>query len=383
LFAGDLYSFCDNLGGEMHLCFSITAHGFGHGAISCSVINTLMKNYPQIKISIMTSLSHDYLTSRLVRKFEYIECSHDFGMLMYSAIEVDAQASSVKYQELYNHWQTAVNKEKVILKALNVDCVISNISPITLQAAQELNIITASVAPFNWAQIYAAYCLGFENSQLIFDKMSRVYGSTDLIYKPLPSVPNVYINNEINIASISSQPEAPSNVLLDLLPENTHNVGLIALGGLAMPLKLENWPVIDGWHWVVDQKVDKLRGDMSQVSALGLPFLQLVANSDLILTKPGYGTYCEIAAIAKNKKVRVISLDRADWPETPFLNQFLAQRVPFMAVNIEQINGGGLGEIISTLLAQDYPTDKPFEDGSQQLVESLLAYLEKHPCDKN
>jgi len=219
--------------------------------------------------------------------------------------------------------------------------VISNISPITLQA--------------------------------VFDKMNRVYAQTDLIYKPLPSVPNDQIQHEICIASISTQPDAPSKILLSLLPKNTKYIGLIALGGLAMPLTLEMRPKIEGGHWVVDQEVDQLRGDMSQLSSLNLPFLQLVANSDVILTKPGYGTCCEIAAIAKYKKVRVISFDR---PETPFLNQFLAERVPFSAVKLKNLNGDGLAQIIKALLAQDYPHEKECEDGSQQLVKSLLAYLE-------
>ena len=73
--------------------------------------------------------------------------------------------------------------------------------------------------------------------------------------------------------------------------------------------------------------------------------------------------------------MRAISLERADWPETPFLNQFLSERVPFLAVNIDQINGNGLAQMIMRLLAQDYPTEKVFEDGSLQLVESLLKKL--------
>jgi len=70
----------------MRLCFSITAHAFGHGAISCSVINSLMRDHPQIDIVIMTSLSKEYLTSRLTSEFELVECSHDFGMLMHKRV---------------------------------------------------------------------------------------------------------------------------------------------------------------------------------------------------------------------------------------------------------------------------------------------------------
>jgi hypothetical protein len=363
----------------MHLCFSITAHGFGHGAISCSVINTLMRSYPDIKITVISLLNESYLTSRLIGKFDLIQVANDFGMLMDSAIKVDVKKSAVKYQQLFNHWPEAVQQEREILEKLNPDCVISNISPVTLAAAQQLSIKTVSVAPFNWAQIFQAYCfseshLKVENTQAIFDKMADIYRSVNYIYKPLPSVPFAQ-SNEIKVASICNQMPSPNAQLLQLLPPGTKKIGLIALGGLPMPLDLQNWPRLSGWHWLVDQSGHDLRDDMTQIGDVALPFLELVANSDLILTKPGYGTYCEIAAVARYKKVRVLSLARADWPETPFLNGFLTVRVPFSEVQLEQLENEQLAALIVKLNDQPYPDSISCEDGAEQLVEDLLSKL--------
>ena len=363
----------------MHLCFSITAHGFGHGAISCSVINYIMRSYPDINITVISLLDKSYLTSRLVGEFDLIQVANDFGMLMVSAIKVDVKNSAIKYQQLYEHWSEAVQQEKQILARLNPDCVISNISPITLAAAQLLNIKTASVAPFNWAQIFAAYCFPpslaeIANAQAIFDKMADKYRSVDYIYKPLPSVPFTQ-SNEIKIASICNEMPIPNAQLLKQLPSGTQKIGLIALGGVAMPLDLQCWPRLSGWHWLVDQPENNLRDDMSQLKDVALPFLELVANSDLILTKPGYGTYCEIAAIARYKKVRVLSLARPDWPETPFLNSFLGERVPFLEVQLEQLKSDHLAALITKLNKQHYPEAIACKDGAAQLVEHLLSKL--------
>ena len=163
--------------------------------------------------------------------------------------------------------------------------------------------------------------------------------------------------------------------LRECLPEGTNKVALVALGGLPFSLDLKNWPTIPGWHWLVDQPEIQLRNDMTQISDLNIPFLQLIGSCDLILTKPGYGTYCEIAAIAKHKKVRVISLERPDWPETPFLNEFLASRVPFAEIHIEQLQGQYLTAVIEKLNALDYPQQQICEDGSLQLVKHLLKQL--------
>ncbi|PKH02545.1 hypothetical protein CXF72_11010 [Psychromonas sp. MB-3u-54] len=363
----------------MHLCFSITAHGFGHAAISCAVINQVKEKYPDIKITVLSLVSKVYLQSRLRCEFELITLGNDFGMLMVSPVEVDIQASALKYLSLYDNWQQAVAQEKQILEEIKPDCLISNISPVSLEAAMQLNIPTASVAPFNWAQIYQAYCLGpgqreIIQAKFIFDNMVSIYERVDFIFKPLPSVPFMQ-DKEIQVGSICDHPPPESAQLLQKLPAGTDKIGLVALGGLPMKLDLENWPHITGWHWLVDQHASQLRDDMSQLSTLPFSFLQLVSSCDLILTKPGYGTYCEIAAIAKYQKVRVISLERPDWPETPFLNQFLSARVPFVEVKLSQLSNDALITVIKQLDLLDYPQVQTCEDGASQLVSYLLGQL--------
>lgn len=363
----------------MHLCFSITAHGFGHAAISCAVINQIKEKHPSIKITVLSLVSKVYLQSRLKCKFDLIPLGNDFGMLMVSPVEVDVKASALKYLSLYDNWQQAVDQEKVILEQLKPDCLISNISPVSLHAAMQLHIPTASVAPFNWAQIYQAYCLDPKQSEInkaksIFDKMVSIYERVDFIYKPLPSVPFIQ-GKEIQVASICDHPPPPSVQLLQNLPAGINKIGLVALGGLPMSLDLQNWPRITGWHWLVDQNVSPLRDDMSQLTELPFSFLQLLSCCDLILTKPGYGTYCEIAAIAKYQKVKVISLERPDWPETPYLNQFLSARVPFVEIKLSQLRGESLTTVIKRLDLLDYPRVQTCEDGALQLVRHLLGQL--------
>jgi hypothetical protein len=360
----------------MHLCFSISAHGFGHGAISTSVIKRLMSHFPKIKITVLTLLPKSYLDSRLCGSFTHIQVGHDFGMLMHSPIEVDVVNSRVKYQHLFANWEQVVEQEMAILKQLQPDCVLSNISAITLDAAMRLGIPTASVAPFNWAQIYARYCLDAQQAETVqvYQQMLNVYKKVDYIYKPLPSVP-LAEGNEIHIGSISSLPQQQRQKLLQQLPQGKEKIALVALGGLPISLDLNSWPVIPGWHWLVDQPEEQLRHDMTQIEELDLPFLQLLGSCDLILSKPGYGTYCEIAAIAAQKRVRVLSLARPDWPETPFLNSFLAARVPFAEITLAQLQGQELATAINKLDAQDYPQEQVCEDGAMQLVNHLLAHL--------
>lgn len=358
----------------MHFCFSITAHGNGHGAISCAVINRVMQHYPNIKISVMTLLPKSYLDSRLTAAFDYYQIGSDFGMLMHSPIAIDVENSAKKYQRLFDNWQSFVDNEKLILDAIKPTVLISNISPVSLDAAHQLGIKTASVAPFNWAQIYAAYCLdSCTKTQKIYQKMCSVYQAVQQVFKPLPFVP-LNDENEIVTGSINDHPIADLLSLQQKLPNNVKQIGLVALGGLPFSLDLKNWPKISGVHWLVDQSIPTLRSDMSQISSLSMPFLQLVAACDLIITKPGYGTYCEIASLAKHKKIRAISLSRPDWPETRYLNQFLAARVPFVEIEEVELTGEALAKVIVALNQYHYPDEVLCEDGAMQVVERLLHF---------
>ena len=356
----------------MHICFSITAHGFGHGAISCSVMNRIMKELPNCKITVLSKLPTSYLNDRIVGEFTHISIGHDFGMLMDSPIKVNVQESRCKYLQLLKNWDSAVELERRCLVDIKPDLLISNISPISLEAAKLLGIETVSVAPFDWAQIYQAYCLDETDltSHQIHKKMSDVYACVDHIFKPMPDVPNIN-HQEINIGCIASQPEQPS---LDLLVDNElydrRNI-LFSLGGFAMSVELSQLPQIDGWQWLVDQNVSIPRTDVRHLDDLPFSFLQLLASSDVVITKPGYGSYCEIAALAKYKKVRVLSLTRPDWPETPYLNSFLKLRVPFLEIELRNLEGQSLAQSILELSQLPYPDSLPYEDGAEDLVNYL------------
>lgn len=360
----------------MHICFSITAHGFGHGAISCSVINQFVKNFSGSKITVLSKLPSHYLKNRIHGEFEHISMGHDFGMLMHSPIKVDVEKSRKKYVQLLERWDSYVSVERNFLADLKPDLLISNISPISLAAAHSLGIKTASVAPFHWAQIYQAYCLdkNKRQSQQVYQKMMDAYSSVDYTFKPMPSVPDIN-HDEINIASIASRPEsATSSLLASNELDNKKNI-LFSLGGFPMPIELSQLPKLEGWQWLVDQKVLLPRTDIRYLGDLSLLFLQLVASSDVIITKPGYGSYCEIAALAKHKKVRVLSLTRPDWPETPYLNAFLRERVPFMEIEMNDLENGRLVQLIQTLCELPYPKTLPCEDGAKQLVHYLRRTL--------
>ncbi|MFO6425148.1 hypothetical protein [Motilimonas sp. KMU-193] len=355
-----------------HICFSITHHGFGHGAISTSVIAALQKLAPELKISILSTLPDSYFRSRLSHEYTLIPIGSDFGMTMHSAISVDVPTSEQHYLQLLATWTEKQAQEQAILAKLKPDLVIANISPVTLAAAAKLGIPSMSLCPFNWSQILQSYSQHPVLVNELLPLMDRAYQSVSLALKPTPHVPNHKQPNEQAIGPIAQKGQQRTTDLRQALGlGQTTKIGLIALGGLTVPLDLLRWPQHQDWFWLVDQAIPASRNDMCQYTEPNMAFLDLVYSVDLVITKPGYGTYTELAAAG----TKAITLMRPDWPETPYLNTFLAQYVSCAEIDPEQLTSPSFATLIEQVSHQPNPLTAKAEDGVMTACQIILAKL--------
>ncbi|MCE2572451.1 hypothetical protein [Motilimonas eburnea] len=355
-----------------HICFSITHHGFGHGAISTSVIAALQQQDPTIKISILSTLPDNYFRARLSQDYTLIPIGSDFGMTMHSAISVDVPASEEKYLALLANWHDKQAQEQAVLTKLKPDLVVSNISPVTLAAAAELGVPSISLCPFNWSQILQSYSQHPVLAKELIPLMDRAYQKAQLALKPTPHVPNPKQANEQEIGPIAQHGQPRKVDLWQALSlSSTTKIGLIALGGLTVPIDLTRWPKHSGWLWLVDQAIPDSRTDMCHYTTPNMAFLDLVFSVDLVITKPGYGTYTELAAAG----TKAITLMRPDWPETPYLNTYLAEHVSCAQINPEQLTQPAFMSLIEQVSNQANPPSKQSENGALKACQIILAQL--------
>ena len=66
---------------------------------------------------------------------------------------------------------------------------------------------------------------------------------------------------------------------------------LVAYGGFDCDLQAARWPQTPGLCWLIPQAWGLQRADMRSIESCGLPFTDLLASVDAVLTKPGYGTF--------------------------------------------------------------------------------------------
>lgn len=72
-----------------HLLVDITPHGYGHASQTAAVINELVQLMPELRVTVRTTVPHEFLLTRVFCDFKCIPVALDFGMKMANAVDVD------------------------------------------------------------------------------------------------------------------------------------------------------------------------------------------------------------------------------------------------------------------------------------------------------
>lgn len=350
---------------------ALTPHGYGHAAMTLPVLNRLRERLPDLRLTIETRVPQAWLAARIKGAFELVDSGRDFGMVMSSATEVLAEESAAAYAALHRNWDAVVAEEAERLSRAAPDLLLSNIPYVTLAGAARAGIPSVALCSLNWAGIYRHYCGGWPEAPAILAQMEEAYGSARLFLRPAPAMPMDRFANVRDIGPLARLGRERRNELRKLLVvgEGTR-IGLVAFGGMDGALAMDSWPRHPGWLWVSGQSYGVSRPDVVMASSLRMPFPDVLRSCDVIITKPGYGTFTEAGCAG----IPLIYSRRDDWPEEPHLSNWLRRHTRAAAVAPEQMRHGDIGPALASLWEMPNPT--PAEpSGIDEAVEILAGLL--------
>jgi UDP:flavonoid glycosyltransferase YjiC (YdhE family) len=225
----------------------------------------------------------------------------------------------------------------------------------------------------NWADISQAYLVDMPDMARIFEQIHTAYAAADVFLQPTPSMPMPQLLRRQAIAPIAA---AGCNRRLELnrtlaLPADSKLV-LLGFGGVAYRGK-NQLPRIQGVVWLTPddwpEAAADARRDQVSFSRTGVPFLDLLASSDALITKVGYGSFVEATAHA----IPVLYLDRPDWPETPYLAAWLLQHGTAAAIDEAGLFSDQLGLSLHALW--QLPRKAAIEaGGAEQAADRLVQH---------
>lgn len=350
-----------------HLVVSISGHGFGHVAQTAPVLNRLHRLLPQLRITVRSNVLLTHLRARIHAPFDHLTSEGDIGMAMSSAIDVLADESRAAYRAFHADWEARVAAEAQLLRELGADRVLSNVGYLPLAGAQRAGIPNAALCSLNWHDIYRHYC----GDDDIAGQMLGCYANADAFLRATPGMVMDGLTNLVPLAPIADIGENRRDELNRLLHlSSEEKLVLVSLGGIASRLPMEHWPRIDGVRWLVQDNWQVRRPDTVALETLPLDFRDLLASCDALLCKPGYGSFVEAACGG----VPVLYVQRADWPESAALADWLQQHGACREVPRAALEHGDISDDLRALW--DAPRPQPAAaHGADEAAKWLLDRL--------
>ncbi|MBI5006012.1 MAG: hypothetical protein HZB95_02690 [Nitrosomonadales bacterium] len=350
-----------------HLAVSISGHGFGHVAQTAPILNLLHERMPQLQLTVRSNVPVAHLRSRIRAPFTHLPSEGDIGMVMSSALDVRVEESRAAYRAFHTGWDARVQSEARLLRELGADVAFSNVGYLPLAGAQLAGIANAALCSLNWFDIYHHYIRDDD----IAAQIHTCYAASDAFLRTTPGMAMDTLPNLIPVAPIAAIGENRRDELVRHLGlSKDEKLVLVSMGGIASRLPMENWPRIDGVRWLVQDSWQVVHPDAIVLESLPMDFSDLLASSDALLSKPGYGSFVEAACSG----VPVLYVDRPDWPETPALVEWLQRRGACCEVSRVQLERGEIQHPLFELLETCLPTP-PLPNGTVQAAEWLLDRL--------
>jgi hypothetical protein len=324
-----------------------------------------------LRITLHTAIARDWLATRYAEPFDLTGEIADFGLIMHSAAEIDLPASAAAYRRQLAEWDALVELEAKRLAALSPDLVLANIPHLTLAGAALAGIPSVALSCLNWAEIYAAYFHAKPEAEEIIERIRSAYNSARCFIRPAPALPMPGLHAVRDVGPLAKLGPKRSDELrrnLGLAPGE--RVGLVALGGIATRLPIEDWPVHSGWRWLTPPEWRVSRTDCHDWTASGMSFDAIMRSVDVVVTKVGYGTFTEAACNGQP----VLFADRPDWPETPYLSRWLFKEGKGVAISPRQLADGDFALDLASLMNlpnKALPIPNGIEQASEMIAEMI------------
>jgi hypothetical protein len=220
--------------------------------------------------------------------------------------------------------------------------VLSNVGYLPLAGAQSAGIPNAALCSLNWFDIYRHYC----GDDAVAAQILECYSGADAFLRATPAMPMANLPNLVDVAPIAdvgNNRRDDLNRRLKLSSEE--KLVLVSLGGISSRLPMEQWPRIDGVRWLVQSDWQVEHPDAIELESLSLGFSDLLASSDVLLCKPGYGSFTEAACSA----TPVLYVARPDWPESPALVEWLQHHGVCREVSRQSLERGDITTELESL----------------------------------
>lgn len=283
---------------EKWIAFYVSSHGFGHMTRSLAIIEELIEktNYGIYLASgkYQNDFARDYLAAYGERIY-FRDVQTDVGLVTPEhRLSVDIQETESQLQRFIDSWETIVAAEVKQLNSFEIECVLSDISPIGALVGKELEVQTIGISNFTWVEQYQYY----KFSPAVINRFISAYANFDFFIEYELALPT---------ESVMTPKEKIGFVARDLdwkkISELKQFYGnsIFISSGKAVQIDNIHIEKFNGTIFTTSGVTVTGSDKVVQLPTNVLDTQNYIAASQLVITKAGWGTIAE--GITANKKM--------------------------------------------------------------------------------
>jgi hypothetical protein len=357
------------------IAFYISGHGFGHASREVEIINALGG---RVDILIRSAVSPGLLSRTLRVPYALLPGPCDTGIVQSTSVSHDDRATVAAARTFYGAYQDHVAAELARLASRDVDLVVSDIPPLAISVAEALGVPSVAVANFTWDWIYETHPGFAEQAADVLDLIRSAYRRATLAlelpfgagFDVFPAVRRVPL-----VARRSTRDRAAARAHFGLPAGG--RVGLLSFGGYGMPtLDLGRVDCRPEWTIVTTDRSARAPAPgvvfLSEEAFAGdVRYEDLVAASDVVVTKPGYGIIAECISAG----TAILYTSRGVFREYDLLVDRMPRVLRCRYISPDDLFAGRWRAALEAVLAQPPPPETMPVNGAETVSKILSGML--------
>ena len=356
------------------------------------VINAILAKRPEIRIGVRTAVPRWLFDLTIKGHIQYSHLETDTGVVQVDSLTLDEADSIRRASSFHADFVTRAASETQQLRAIDAGLVVGDIPPLAFAVAASAGLPSIAIGNFTWDWIYSDYPR-IRLAPSLLPTIQGAYAKATMALK-LPmsegfsEMPKVKDIPFIARHATKSRKEVCSALKLPA----TKPLVLLSFGGYGLPsldtsvlTKLKKYTVVTvtniplGRTKQETKSTQKKRAlvtlDEQAIYDSGVRYEDLVAASEVVVTKPGYGIIAE--CIANNTAVLYTS--RGHFPEYDVLTSEMPKYLRCAFMNHDDLFAGKWESHLDSLLAQAKPKKSTKTNGAEIAADILLSTVDNPP----
>ncbi len=357
--------------GSPHLAYYISGHGYGHAVRSAAVLKKLSQEF---FVHIRTEIPEKVFLLQNI-KHKYSSLAVDAGCAQHNFIQVDEKTTLENSLAFYTNSQQKYQNERQWLEKNNIRLIICDVPSFPIKLGKELGIPALLLSNFTWYDIYSKFP-NAKNFSSLLQNLKKEYNATTMQILPQCHIENDYIENKQEVGFISLKGQNIRNQLETDFSIDFENKILVFIYLGLLDSSLIDWSQLEKISDAIFISRDPIQ-EADQIKNLLIVnedylFPDLIASSDIVLTKAGYSTF----ATAFTHGKPVLTCSRENFAEYQAMENFLLEKEVGLIIPPEKFFPGHWEEFIKKVL-QITVKDKVRLNGDSEVLPIIRQFIDQ------